>query len=253
MAINCGPARPGGRVREAAAVAASRGLNRVVVRSAARGLQRTPAPGRGGLGKCRATATCVRVRPLCGPPDGKRGCRSTPACQPISGALHDTPAGRIKESIKNFCCVTTRRRNFWVIRGLRHRWGALTARTLRRGVLGFGCVVLAASGLPSRRLPATDQPPTFGVLTVTLVPTPWLVLVPTAFAQADSCPRSSRTGTAATFWTNMTATHGSSDPKGQPGENVAFVLLGRLTKPGSRRSFTQDTQPDRNQTGEETA
>jgi hypothetical protein len=34
--------------------------------------------------------------------------------------------------------------------------GALTARTLSLGMPGFGVIVLASSGLPPRRLPATD-------------------------------------------------------------------------------------------------
>ncbi len=86
---------------------------------------------------------------------------------------------------QNFCCVTTRRRNLGVLRCLRQRWGTLTARTLRLGVLDFGRIVLASSRLPPRRLPAADQPPAFGVLAVTLVPTTRLVLVPTALAQTD--------------------------------------------------------------------
>ncbi len=119
---------------------------------------------------------------------------------------------------QNFCCVTTRCRNLGVLRCLRQRGGTLTARPLRRGVLDFGRIVLASSRLPPRRLPAADQPPAFGVLAVTLVPTPRLVLVPTALAQTDPRPRSSRTGTAAALWINMTAAHGSVDlPRDSPG------------------------------------
>jgi hypothetical protein len=118
----------------------------------------------------------------------------------------------------NFCCVTTRRCNLRILRGLWQRWGTLTARTLILGVLGFGGLALASSRLPPRRLPTTEQTPAFGVLAVTLVPTLRLVLAPAAFAQADPRPRSSRTGTAAAFWINMTAAHGSVDlPRDSPG------------------------------------
>ena len=98
---------------------------------------------------------------------------------------------------KNFCCVTTRRRNLGVVWCLRRNSGTLTAHTFRRGVLGFDGIVLAPSGLPLRRLPAAELPQAFKVLAVTLVPTPWLVLAPTALAQAHPGPRSSRTGRAA--------------------------------------------------------
>jgi hypothetical protein len=119
---------------------------------------------------------------------------------------------------QNFCCVTTRRRNFGVLRCLRRRVAALTARTLSLGVLGFGRSVLASSRLPPRRLPAPDQPLAFRVLAITLVPTPRLVLVPTAFAQAHPRTRSARTGTAAALWSTMTAAHGSVDlPRDSPG------------------------------------
>jgi hypothetical protein len=57
---------------------------------------------------------------------------------------------------KNFCCVTTRRRNFRRIGCLRRRCGALTARTLGLGVLRFGRFVQPPLGLPPRRQPAAD-------------------------------------------------------------------------------------------------
>ena len=49
---------------------------------------------------------------------------------------------------KNFCCVTTRRRNFRLLRGLWRRGGTLTARPLGLGVLGFDRLVLTPLGLP---------------------------------------------------------------------------------------------------------
>ena len=147
---------------------------------------------------------------------------------------------------QNFCCVTTRRRNFWVFRCLRRRWGALTARTLRLGVLGFGRLIQTPPGLPSRRLPAAHLPQAFGVLAVTLVPTPRLVLVPTAFAQADSWPRTSRTGTAAALWLTMRAAHGSVDlPRDSPG-GTCYRSPRALNKTGSRCSvYTSVHEPDR--------
>ena len=83
-----------------------------------------------------------------------------PGCGPTSGAVHSTPAGRTTAAGKNFCCVTTRSRNFGLFRGLWHRLGALAARTLGLGVLGFGryrpdavwpAAVPPASAGPARR------------------------------------------------------------------------------------------------------
>ena len=152
----------------------------------------------------------------------------------------------------NFCCVTTRRRNFGLLRCWWRREGALTARTLRRGVLGFGRSVVASSRLPPRRLPAADLPLAFGVLAVTLVPTPRLVLVPTAFAQADPRPRSSRAGTAAALWITMTAAHGSVDlPRDSPGGTRsrsprAFIETG---KQRVVRQYTARKERDREGNG----
>ena len=126
----------------------------------------------------------------------------------------------------NFCCVTTCRCNCGGLRCLRRTADALTAHTLCLSVLGFGGVVLAASGLPPRRLPATDQPPAFAVLAVTLVPTPRLVRAATAFAQADPRPRSSRTGTAAVLGITMTTAHGSAISQGTARGERTIVLLG---------------------------
>ncbi len=153
---------------------------------------------------------------------------------------------------QNFCCVTTRRRNLGVLRCLRRRGATLTARTLILSVLGFARSVLASSRLPPRRLPATHLPPAFGVLAVTLVPTPRLVLVPTAFAQADPRPRSSRTGTAAALWITMTAAHGSVDlPRDSPGGTRyrsprALIETG---KPRVVRQYTSRKQRDREGNG----
>jgi hypothetical protein len=151
---------------------------------------------------------------------------------------------------QNFCCVTTRRRNLGDLRCLRRRWDAATARTLLRGVLGFGRIVLTPLGLPPRRLPAPPHAQAFGVLAVTLVPTPRLVPAATAFAQAEPRPRPSRTGTAAAVWLIMTTAHGSAISQGTARGERAIVLLGRLSKPGSRRPvYTSVHEPDREGNG----
>ena len=153
---------------------------------------------------------------------------------------------------KSFCCVTTRHRNFRRIGWLGRRGDTLTARAFGLGVLGFDRLVLAPLGLPPRRLPASDQTQAFGILAVTLVPTPWLVLPSTAFAQADPCPRASRTGMAAALWNILMGTHGSAISQGTVRGERVNVLLGRLSKPGSTWSC-QSILPCMNQTGKETA
>jgi hypothetical protein len=62
---------------------------------------------------------------------------------------------------KNFCCVTTRRRNLGLRHGLCRNARSLpartfTTRTLSSGMLGFERIVLASSSLPLRRLPAAE-------------------------------------------------------------------------------------------------
>ncbi len=195
---------------------------------------------------CRATATCVHDPGHCQLPDGRRRSSSAPGCGSSSAVLHGTPAGRTKESKKNFCCVTTRRRNFGCLRCLGRGFGALAAHALSLCVLSFGPSIQPASGLPLRRLPAADLTLAFRILAVTLVPTPRLIFTPAAFAQTDPRPRSSRTGTAAALWLKMTAAHGSVLSQGIARGERAIVLLGRLAKPGSRRSlYTAVTELDR--------
>ncbi len=193
----------------------------------ARGQPGTRRRVSGGHPRCRATATCVHDPGHCERPDGRRRSSSAPGCGSSSAALHGTPAGRTRESKKNFCCVTTRRHNLGVLRCLGRGFGALAARALSLRVLGFGCGIQAASGLPLRRLPAADLPLAGGVLAVTLVPTLRLVLTPAAFAQTDPRPRSSRTGTAAALWLMMAAAHGSVLSQGIARGERVFVLLGR--------------------------
>jgi hypothetical protein len=118
-----------------------------------------------------------------------------------------------------FCCVTTRGRNFRGLWSLGRSGGALTARTLCLGLLGFDRLVLAPFGLPPRRLPAPQQTQAFGVLAVTLVRALRLVRASTAFAQANPRPQSSRTGRAAALWLMIMVAHGSCDlPRDSPGK-----------------------------------
>jgi hypothetical protein len=217
---------------------------RVAVGTAARGRLGTHRRVSGGHSRCRGPATCVRDPGHCEPPDDRRGSSSAPDCGPNSGAVHGTPAGRTRESKKNFCCVTTRRRNLGVLRHLGRGFGALAARTLSLGVLGFALGGLATSGLPLRRLPAADLPPAFGILAVTLVPTPRLILPPAAFAQADPRARSSRTGTAGALWFNVTGAHGSVISQGIARGEFATVLLGRLSKRRTRLTVASLSLPE---------
>jgi hypothetical protein len=110
--------------------------------------------------------------------------------------------------------VTTRRRNFGRLGCLRRSDGALTARTFCLGVLSLGGFVEPPFGLPLRRQPAADQPQAFGVLAVTLVPTLGQVLLFTAFAQADPCAGSPRTGTTRAFWFNGKSLREPLSPNG---------------------------------------
>jgi hypothetical protein len=88
--------------------------------------------------------------------DDKLGSSSVPGCgvnsQAIRGSLADRRAG-VK---KGFCCVTTLGLNLWVLNGLGRELDTLTAFLLCLGMPGFDAVVLAAFGLPPRRLPAAD-------------------------------------------------------------------------------------------------
>jgi hypothetical protein len=79
--------------------------------------------------------------------------------------------------------VTTRRRKFWSLIGLRRGLDLVAPRFLCLGVLGFGVVVLATFSLPLRRQPAADFSQAFRVLAVSLVKASRLVLAPTPFVQ----------------------------------------------------------------------
>ena len=189
-----------------------------------------------GLLTCREIATCVHDREHCAPPDGRRGSSSGPGCGLNLEAVHSTPAGRIQEMKKNFCCVTTRRRNFWPLIRLGRRLGSLAAHALSLCVPGFDLGGLAPFGLPPSRLPTANLPQAFRILAIVLVPTPWLVLPPAAFAQTEPRARASHSGTAAALWFIVEGAHGSCFSQGIARGECANILFGRLTKhePDSR-------------------
>lgn len=207
-----------------------RWMRRVGAGTAGRGRPGTHRHASGGHSRCREPATCVRDPGHCRLPVGKRNSSSALGCGSSSGAVHDTPDDRIRESKKNFCYVTTRRRNLGVLRCLGIGFGLSAARTLGLSVLGFDLDVQAMSGLPLRRLPAADLPQAFRLLAVTLVPTPRLVLASAAFAQAHPRARSSRSGTARALWFNVAGAHGSAISQGTARGERTTVLLGRLSK-----------------------
>jgi hypothetical protein len=172
----------------------------------------------GGRSKCRATATYVRDPGPDERPDGRRRSSSAPGCGSTLAVDHGTPAGRTRELKKNFCCVTTRRRIFGVLRCLGRGAGALAAHALRLCLPRFGGGIQATAGLSLGRLPAAYLPLAVRILAVPLVPTPRLVLPSAAFAQADTWPRASRSGTARGLWFIVVAAHGSRYlPRDSPG------------------------------------
>jgi len=154
---------------------------------------------------------------------------------------------------KDSCCVTTRRHNLGVLGYLRRGLGALAARVLRLCVLSFDYGIPTAFGLALRRLPAAEQPPAFGNLAVTLVPTPRPVLASAAFAQADPRPRSSRTGATSAVWLIMMAAHGSVISQGTARGERCYRSPRALINTGQQTARCQSTGALRKQTGKETA
>jgi hypothetical protein len=165
--------------------------------------------------RCREKATCVHDLGHYERPGDMRRSSNVPGCGPRLRAVRDILADRIKEGKKSFSCVTTRRRNFGVFNGLGYKFDSLTALLLCLSVLGSDPVILAASGLPSGRLPAADLPPALWLLTVALVPAPRLILPLAPFAQADppawSAPSGLRTGLSL----NVVGAHGRISSQGK--------------------------------------
>jgi hypothetical protein len=212
-------------------------------------------PGRGGAGRRR----WLSAVPVAGGLVVPRACVATveraalqPFALPVEHALQRLPAvraailglvaARLRRWIetarpvahgmvgKNFCCVTTRRCNLGIFRGLWSRGGAAAARLLGLGVLGFNGFVLAPPGLSLGRLPAPHQEQALGVLAVALVPALWGVHAATALAKAES---RSRSPTATAVRLMMRAAHGRVVlPRDSPGWNASTFRLGRLIQTG---------------------
>src|SRR5262249_14670599 len=149
-------------------------------------------------------------------------------------------------------CVTTRRRNRWALKSLRCGLHPLAARTLGLGVPGFDVGVLAMSGLPLRRRPASDLPLALWILAVALVPTPRLVLASTTFAQADPRARSAPSGRTAVLSRTLTSAHGRCFSQGKSSGRMSYHSPRALSK----RERDADSPVDRplgNKTKNETA
>jgi hypothetical protein len=164
-----------------------------------------------GHPRCRESATYVRDPGHCELPAGRRRNRSAPGCEVRSQAVRGSPADRIREGEKKFCCVTTRRRKFRLLNILGRGLGPLTARFLCLSMLGFGGGGLAPFSLPPRRQPAVDLPLAFRVLAVALVPTPRVVLATALFVDASSLARAARPGFGALFSRTLAGAHGRFD------------------------------------------
>jgi hypothetical protein len=161
--------------------------------------------------KCRESATYAHDPRHCGPPAGRQRNRSVPGCVVRSRVVRSSPADRIREGEKKFCCVTTRRRKFRFLNILGRGLGLLTARFLCLGMLGFGGVGLAAFSLPPRRQPPVDLSQAFRILTVALVPTSRVVLATALFVDAGSLARTARSGFGTAFFFNVVVAHGRFD------------------------------------------
>jgi hypothetical protein len=169
------------------------------------GIQRTALSGHP---RSRESATYVHDPGHCEPPAGRRRNRSVPGYETRSQTSRSSPADRIGEGKKRFCCVTTRRRKFRLLNILGHGLGLLTARFLFLGMLGLDGGGLATFSLSSRRQPAVDLSPAFRILAVALVPTPRVVLATALFVDAGSLARAARSGFGTGLFFNVVVAHG---------------------------------------------
>jgi hypothetical protein len=168
-----------------------------------------------GHSRCREIATYVHDPGHCERPDGKRSNRSEPGCGGKSHAVRGSPADRTKKGGERLCRVTTVRCKFWFWNGLGCGLGLLAAHSFCLGMLGLDLGVLATFGLPLRRLPAEDLPPTFWILAVALVPTPRLVLVRALFAQAVPRAWAACSGFRAALCFTVVGAHGRCFSQGK--------------------------------------
>ena len=187
--------------------------------------------------RCRESATCVHGLEHYERPGDTRRSSSAPGYGPRSRGVRDILADRITEEKKSFSRVTTRRRNLGPWSRLRREPRPLPICALSLGMPGSRGSVPPMLGLPPGCLPAMNLPQTFGILTVTLVPTPRLVLAATTFAQAGSRARSARSGQTAAFSLNVAGAHGRySLPREKLGEN-AVTFSPSAIKTRIRRSI----------------
>jgi hypothetical protein len=164
--------------------------------------------------------------------------------------LGDTRADRKWEGEKNFCCVTTRGSNFGAVNDLERGLGSASALFLCLGMATSSRGILAMLGLAPRRLPTTDFPLTFPVLTVTLVPTPRHVFAITPFAQASSLPRSALPSQAPALYFNVSGAHGSCNSQGKSSGRMCLHSPRALSKrerdtyllAGLRSALEQDSE-----------
>jgi hypothetical protein len=154
----------------------------------------TQRPASSGHPSCCERATCALDPGRYESPDGRWGHSNELGYGPTSRVIRNSRADRREEGKKRLCCVTTRGRVLWTLSSLGDGLGALAARTLGLGVLGFALGVLATMGLPPSGLPAADLAPALGILAVTLGPATRPVLAPAPFAQAVSRARSALSG-----------------------------------------------------------
>ncbi len=164
-----------------------------------------------GHPKCREIATYVHDPGHYEPPDDRRGNSSVPGCGGKSQAVRGSLADRIKKGEKRSCCVTTRRRNFWLWNGLGRGLGLLAAHSFCLGMLGSGVGIPATFSLPLRCLPAENLPLTFRLLAVALVPAPWLILALAPFTQAAPRARAAHSGLGTVLSFNVVVAHGRLD------------------------------------------
>lgn len=168
-----------------------------------------------GHPKCRESATYVHDPGHCELPDGRRCNRSVPGCEGRSWAVRNSPADRIREGEKIFCCVTTRGRNVRILNGLGRGFGLPPALFLGLGMPCFDTIVPTAFSLAASRLPAVDLPQAFRVLAVALVPASWLVLASASFAKASPRARLPRSGQTAVSVSTVKGAHGSGNSQGK--------------------------------------
>ena len=200
---------------------------RIAARSGAGARLDTRRPASYGHPRCRARATYVPGPGRCERPGGRWRSSSEPGCGARSRGVRSSLADRRRGEKKNFCCVTTRGRNFRVLNGLGRDFGSLAAHLLGLGMLRFDRDVPATFSLAASRLPAADLTQAFRVLAIALVPAPRQVLASASFAQADPRARSPRSGQTAVSVSTVDGAHGSCNSQGKARGECRHILLGR--------------------------